>query len=52
MTLAFCDGGVTIDNGAQAHTFCIGESRFLLLPDFDLSGLACAGGCDGCSGCQ
>lgn len=48
--LSFAEGQVTVDNGREAGTFDIAGSKFLALPDIDVTGL-CASSCDSCSLC-
>lgn len=51
LALSFENEHITIDDGKQSFTFAIADNRFLVLPDFDLSGFECAGECGGCPGC-
>lgn len=51
LTLTFGQGLVTIDDGLAADIYGTDDHRFLVLPDFDLSGFACAGECGSCAGC-
>jgi hypothetical protein len=51
LVLSFENGIVTIDDGKDAFPFSIYDNRFLVLPDFDLSGFECSGECGNCPGC-
>lgn len=51
LVVGFEKGRVGVDDGVELSTFDIADCQFLALPDFDLSGFACAGECGGCDIC-
>lgn len=51
LVVVFEEGQVKVDDGVELSTFDIADCKFLALPDFDMSGFACAGECGGCDIC-